>query len=589
VPAATVGVVLVDGVVDRVWPPGERTTVGLFERVANFFLGRERTAFYLVDQRPFPVPFVLRSKASATGRSVKTQVLVTFTLPRGDKDKVASFIANTLGDRPAFAAGDLYNLLRPEVVRVAEQVLDRAVAAAPDGDISYPDAEQAIRAGLAAALEVRYGLTVDATLAPLTAIASLNVKLGDVAAPKVRPCAACRHELPVSLRFCDRCGAKQAVGGAGAAGALFSADGQQLELDLIVRVQGQHDDFSPDKIAPALGGAAAAYLRGVAYPALTAPGGFATLEETLTAAAGEALGGFGLHLVALAVVDLRTKTGEWLLAARADLERAREDVKLGRAWLEQRDGELDLEELTVARALRQQAITRDAKLAEDTARVVDREQRQTLADREARMATADAQRDGAVRAAAAEVARGEKRRELDFAGEVIGKEGERARSVAQTAADVRRIADAAEVDALRARENVQLDKLRAMAELERQATAQEQEHELEKRRMLKGLTPEEMIALQAAELAKAEGGGAAWAEALAGKELRAQTERQRAGEADLYKGAMAAMADVAKSRAEGPLVSTVAPAAAATKPCASCGAPLRPDAKFCGACGTGQP
>jgi hypothetical protein len=107
--------------------------------------------------------------------------------------------------------------------------------------------------------------------------------------------------------------------------------------------------------------------------------------------------------------------------------------------------------------------------------------------------------------------------------------------------------------------------------------------------MLKGLTPEEMIALQAAELAKSEGGGGAWAEALAGKELRAQTERQRAGEAELYKGAMAAMADVAKSRAEGPLVSAVAPVAAATKPCASCGAPLRPDAKFCGACGTGQP
>jgi hypothetical protein len=245
----------------------------------------------------------------------------------------------------------------------------------------------------------------------------------------------------------------------------------------------------------------------------------------------------------------------------------------------------------VARALRQQAIGRDAKLAEDTARVADRERRQGLADREAAMATADAQRDGTVRAAAAEVGRAEKRRELDFATEVTDKEGLRTRSAAQTAADVRRIADAAEVDALRARENVQLDKLRAMAELERQATAQEQAHELEKRRMLKGLTPEEMVALQAAELAKSEGGGAAWAEALAGKELRAQTERQRAAEADLYKGAMAAMADVAKSRAEAPLVQAVtgAPPTAPSKPCTSCGALLRPDAKFCGACGTGQP
>src|SRR4051812_26433250 len=76
VPAGTVGVVVVDGVVARVLPPGERTSLSLFQRIASFFVQRERTAFYLVDQRPFLVPFVINARPSASGQVVKTQVLV---------------------------------------------------------------------------------------------------------------------------------------------------------------------------------------------------------------------------------------------------------------------------------------------------------------------------------------------------------------------------------------------------------------------------------------------------------------------------------------------------------------------------------
>ena len=45
VPAGTAGVVLLDGVVDRVLAPGARTSVTLLERARGFFSGRERTAF----------------------------------------------------------------------------------------------------------------------------------------------------------------------------------------------------------------------------------------------------------------------------------------------------------------------------------------------------------------------------------------------------------------------------------------------------------------------------------------------------------------------------------------------------------------
>ncbi len=93
-----------------------------------------------------------------------------------------------------------------------------------------------------------------------------------------------------------------------------------------------------------------------------------------------ALAAYGLSLVGLTAIDLKTKTGQWLLAARADLERAKEDVKLGREWTTQRDSELDLEQLTVALALKQRAIHTERRFAERVAEVADREAREALED-----------------------------------------------------------------------------------------------------------------------------------------------------------------------------------------------------------------
>jgi hypothetical protein len=147
-------------------------------------------------------------------------------------------------------------------------------------------------------------------------------------------------------------------------------------------------------------------------------------------------------------------------------------------------------------------------------------------------------------------------------------------------------------------ERQQLDKLRGMAELDRELAAQDQAHVMARRTALAGLTPEQMIAMQAGELARGEGGGAAWANALAATSAgRLEAERRHAEEQRaVYDRAMGAMAQVAASRAEAapvvaaPVISvgTVAPASprAGTGPaCVACGAAMKPDAKFCGACG----
>lgn len=592
VPAGSVGVVLVDGVVERVLPPGERTSTSLFQRIASFFVQRERTAFYLVDQRPFPVPFVVRTRPSASGQVVKTQVLVTFMLPKGNRDALASFIANVVRERPSMAIGDLYNLLRPEVARITQDVLERA---ASRGEVSYPDAEVEIRRQLADAIGRRYGLTVDATLAPLTAVASLTLHLGTGVVPAVRPCAQCHAELPVSLPFCDTCGAPQPAGTSGGHAAdattpLFTRDGQQVELDLIVRVQGQHDDFTPAQVAPAVVAAVAAHLRGIDFAALVAPGGFTVLARAIGPSVTEGLSGLGMTLVTLTAVDARSKTGQWVLAARAELERAAEDLRLGVAWLEQRDNELDLEQLTLTRVLRQQQQQRDQAFARSEATLVDGERRDALAARQAALDVAKLQRDAAT-TAARDAADQERRRRDVLHGTELRRtqvEAELAELRARRDLDFADIARRKrfELELAAITEQQQLDKLRQMAQIDRETAAQDHAHELEKRAGLRGLSPDEMIAMQAGELARSEGGGSAWASVLAS---RADLERRHAEDArGIYDKAMGAMADVAKSRAEAaPVVAApVIQIGTGARACASCGAVMKADAKFCGACGT---
>jgi len=582
VPAGAVGVVLVDGVVDRVLPPGAQTSVSLFERVRSFFTGRERTAFYLVDQRPFPVPFVVRTRPTAGGEQVKTQVMVTFLLPKGDRDALATFIAAVMGARASVSTAELYNEVRPEVARVAQEVLERQ---GTTGDYDYIAAEAEIRRRLADGLARRYGLTADATLAPLTAVASLDLWLGTGTASKPRPCTRCGTELPASLRFCDRCGEQQpvvAVGGsaADATTPLFTADGQQVELDVVIRAQGQHDDFTVANIAPAVVSVVAAYLRGVGFGTVTGAGGFAALEQAVAPALTSVLAGLGMSVVAFAVVDARSKTGQWVLAARADLERAAEDIRLGMAWLGQRDAELDLEQLVIARALRAQQQHRDHGFADATVAVADRERHDALAARGAAVDVAVIQRDAAV--AATRQAADHTRERLDAAH---GVELRHARVEGELAELERR--RRLELDLAQLAEQQQLDKLRAMAQLDREIADQEQAHVMARRAALAGLAPEQMIAMQAAEL------DAAWAGALA---ARADDEKRHAADQrGIFDRAMAAMAHVAASRAEpAPLVATAAPivveagvagAVGGLRTCAHCGAAMKSDARFCGACG----
>jgi hypothetical protein len=716
VPAGTVGAVLVDGVVERILPPGEQTSVTLFERIANFFSGRrDRTALYLIDVRPVPVAFAVQTRPTAEGKSIQSQVVVSFSLGRGDKEGIASFVANVLGPKPAFSAQDLHDLLRPEVTRYAGAVLERL---ASEGPIRYADAESEIRRELTERLGPRYGLSLAVSVAPLVSTASLNICLGTGQAPQLRRCGDCGAELPAAMKFCDRCGGRQKAAvtpsracskcgvevapgdtfcaGCGhpftepsaSAAPLFTSDEVAVEVDLVVRVQGQHEDFSPERIAPALMGAAASHLRHVPFARFATADGLSAMEQAVRGTVEQALAGFGLQLVSLSVVDVRSKRGTWLLGAREDLRRAQEDLLLGREWLKQREGEIDLAEVTLAQRLAQQRVTREAKLKElgealeadrrraamqtddafarDERALADRQRRDALSGGHGALDVTEAQRAAqrdlgvqAARRAVTDATRLEKQEgELADIGHSMLKEkaafehasgltrgameveAEKRRQQVALDSEQRRRASEDALAAARGQKDVdyddhsrrakleqelkaaeearQVEKLRAMAELDRQIAAQEHAHERGMREALRGLSEREMIAAQATELAKTEGGGAAWAQALAGDEarrlgaehanrieevMRRQLDRMEnmttaaldsaaqrdRGAAGVYEKSMDAMSRVAASKAApAPVVAAAVAGSGARCKNPDCGAALRSDATFCGACGQQQ-
>jgi hypothetical protein len=139
------------------------------------------------------------------------------------------------------------------------------------------------------------------------------------------------------MKFCDRCGTAQkaASGAAAAVPALVTADGQEIEIDLVVRVRGADDALDRGALEATLSSAAASHLRAIALSALTSGAGFTALESTIRDKAAALIVAAGLELLSLGLVDVRSVAGEWLLGARADLNRAQDEVKTGRAWLTQ--------------------------------------------------------------------------------------------------------------------------------------------------------------------------------------------------------------------------------------------------------------
>ena len=462
VPPGAIAVVMVDGVVTDVLPPGRQTTVGWFRGLAQrlkeqgnlgddwkerlFTVGSaavdelgggtvDRSCFFLIDRRPIPVPFVLEVAGQQPGQRVTVQVLCQANVAGSEQDRAAltTFLSNAVGSRETLKAQDLHRMLLAEVERTSRDALARFVGAQ---EADYGRAEAAITQVLEAGAGARFGLRFDVTVAPRSTLLQLNVQLGAGPAPVERTCVKpdCGHKLRPGQSFCTSCGSSQPAEQApsrscGSCGSnvpanmkfctgcgtpftaapaqqspLFSSDGQQLELDLILQAQGDQEISDTSSIVAALQSAASRAARSMAFEEVATSEGFDRLARALRADAERAISALGLRFVELVVIDVRSKTGEWLLSARADMERARQEVLVGREWLTVQNDQLDLQELTLDLVLRQRSLQQDHEFElrsaeldlafrRDSRDVEDRRRRQELADAGAQMDVSDAQRE----------------------------------------------------------------------------------------------------------------------------------------------------------------------------------------------------
>ena len=457
VPPGSIAVIMAEGAVKDVLPPGRQTTRNFFDGIRGFFsnitaglsemvIGGDATqnsAFYLIDLRPVPIPIVVQTAGADSSTRVNVQVLLDAKLNKDNHDQLALFLTNTVGSKESYSAKELHQLVKPHVERAA-----KAAVARWNGEEFYK-AEIEIKNQLSV-LTRDNGIDVSSlTVAPVSSITSVDVHLGTVQAPNLRFCVnqSCGAEMPATMMFCTTCGEKQptlkspdrACKSCGTdvppnmafctncgvpfreptaeESALFTSDGTQVEVDLVLRCQGdgQTDQAMRDAIKGALSASARKYLRRVTFEEVCSEGGFQAIEDSIESEAEDALQTLGLRLVDINVLDVKSKTGEWLLSARSDMNRARENIMIGREWLEVEAEELDLQELSYELALRQKKIERDNELKllrlhregeleelrintdfefdKDSINLDDRVRRQELEDAHADLDVADANRD----------------------------------------------------------------------------------------------------------------------------------------------------------------------------------------------------
>ena len=677
VPSGSIGVVSVDGEVVEILRPGKRTTVTWLDRLADLFTDRlERTSFYLLDLRPIPVPARLQSPVPGGDRTVEATATLLASIDRSNKTTLGTFLQAVVRERDTVSQKDLHLLLSSRATQRIRQLVVESLANTPDDFIGVA---RQVGARLDDELGQRFGLELE-LLIELDTVRSLELRLGQGDSPASRFCAVegCGQEMPASAVHCPACGTDQPLvprrcGACGAAIApenafctecgarytpppalerpLFTADGKALEVDLVVRVEGLTDESTAERVREATATLVGSTLRRLELATLTSPEAFQALGEGLTQELTPALGSTGVRVRQVAVLDLRSKDGQWLLNARADLEKRRQQMLMGREWLGAEGEALDLRELAWGVTLRRRQI----ELAEafDNRRVLleAREREQTLEDREAALEAREAERHAqgeiargdAQRLAQRHQAREEHQDALDEAGRARQLAGERLdarmeeeRRLREHSAEGERLRMDLDSERTRrttddrlyeerAQQDLQMDKLRQMADLDREIGDAEHAREMERRGAEhqqrleladKGLSEAELLALQAAELADTEHGAAAFA-ALEGARiaavrdeataaLLAQAKEARGDMKDLMQTALgaqqrsqqdvttmadrglAAMAEVrAASVTPAPVVAAVGATGVAPR-CRECSQELVPPYRFCGRCGTSQ-
>jgi predicted nucleic acid-binding Zn ribbon protein len=417
VPRGSLGAVMCDGEITEVLKPGFRTTENIVDRFTNLFSQRlERTFVYLIDTKPLLMGFDVPRQQGGTSTSF--EVAVDLRLRDHDKAAVAAAIAGLLGARDSVSTRDVYHQLRPRILGLVTPRLQATTVQAGDLEATASDLRRALQEAIADPI----GLELNVTISASNTACMVDVRVGDAPTPTTKKCVGCTADIEASRKFCGKCGVEQPVitmpgrsctkcgnlvpegrkfcGKCGEAFVappaestpIYTADKQQIEADVVLRAEGPQDPDLAARIKPMVAAALAQHLRTLRYDELVASNGFSKLEQALRETLNAAGAASGVSITDVTLLDVRSKGQEWLLGARAEIERAMQANSLGREWLvadtdavNLRGEQLDLKRLEYELELRRLRVDRDQAFAIARDELDDKERHDLLAVRAQRM------------------------------------------------------------------------------------------------------------------------------------------------------------------------------------------------------------
>lgn len=501
VPRGHVAVVIKDGQVHEVLPSGVQVAVGFWERLVG---DSGKKSFYVVSLRPVGVLSQPVPVQDGAGRSTIFKALVQFSVPTKDKNRLGALVERVIGPNEFIEAATV----RTNLTGFVEQTVTGSLVRRGDGTIDVAESEKSIQSKLTMQVE-QFGFAVTASLSSGEQRMEVNVRLGEgpspglkrcvscseliqetkkfcnkcgtqqpistnpstsapVAVATERPCSSCGFVLPTSKKFCSKCGTKQPavdVAGPSASSAtltipdddkVFTVDGEPLAVDISLLVEGYQGRNDDERIQRAVKAAIRAALARVPALQISTRDGLTAFESSIRGDLERAVASVGGRLVHIGVLDVRQKTGEWLLQARSELERAKKEAGLDREWLERDAEEAEILALQYEVAMRRVQAELNADFARDEAAVADRERRAQLQDRSTDQDIADARRDS----------------RRDIAIDAATRETDRARRANDQTDAIQSVVDGAQLD--RARRDVDREERAYSRETERETLAHEQ-------------------------------------------------------------------------------------------------------------------
>ena len=420
VPRGSYAAVLGSDGVKEILAPGAVVSSGWWQNLQAAVAGHlDAGEVVLLDVRPVPVPYTVEYRRAGGAELVRLGVVVEVSLPRDDKAQLGYFLEQVLHREDQLTARSFHDLLKPHVAEIIQEATRYWSSGEPQ---DLDAARDLLETALAPTLAERYALAVRVSVSEQGRAFVLEETLGatPAAAPARRcpacasdvaggrptcshcnfvmpvvasgagACAQCRTALKPQARFCHVCRTPVPADASATADAVLrTRDGRYVQVDVVLRGDKEEGSAEAAHVLPIVRAQLGQMLEGVEFAKLRGADDLGRLEGQVQAACARAVEGRGIRGLKVTLVDVREVGQAWLLAARAEIDRAKQSYTLGREWLTVDAQGVDLRVAALDHALRAKQVERDhgqreaqaeldGKFTSDAAKMADERRREAL-------------------------------------------------------------------------------------------------------------------------------------------------------------------------------------------------------------------